>query len=124
MTHTGGNKDARPRPNRYQFVVELHRGVTLALQNIIRLGQSLVVMQLGVLGDLCAVQRAGKVGPVDQRPAGKATRTLGGGNLVEINDLETSFCLIDWSIPPVRHFLNGLLGLNARIIATVYQILG
>lgn len=90
MTDARANHHAHARVNLDQFVVQLHLGSLtigplLALQKVIGLCQSAVVVETGVGGNLGDVDRAGKVGHVGKRSPRGATGTGNARDLGEIN---------------------------------------
>ena len=83
----GWNHDALARPHRNQLVVQLHLGIVVTLEEVIRLGQPLVVVELGIGRDFGDVDRPRIRLDVGERTPGRSAGTLGAGDLGKIDQV-------------------------------------
>src|SRR5439155_8651839 len=90
VPRAGSNHDAGARANIEHLLIELHLRPRLALQEVIRLRQSLVIVQAVVQRDLRHVDRAGEILDVCQPAASGATGAGHGGKRGEAAALAAS----------------------------------
>ena len=73
----GADEDAQTRTDGDDVVIELHAGVGTALEEVIRFGEALVVVHLGVSGNIGDVNRGWVIGDALKRAV---RRTAGAPN--------------------------------------------
>ena len=93
MPCAGGNHDALAGSHRDQFVVQLHLRIFVTLEEVIRLGQPFVIVELGISRDVGDVDRARVGFDVGERTPGRSAGAFGSGDLGKIDQVVFGFCL-------------------------------
>ena len=94
VADAGGDDDAHTGVDPDQLVVELHLGARAAVEEEVSLGEALVVVQGGVLGDVGDVHGGGVAVGVVEGAAGGAARAGDAGDFGEVDDLVAAHRII------------------------------
>jgi hypothetical protein len=85
MDHPRGDHHAHAWPNRHPLAVEFQGPILVAAEDVVGLRQATVEMRLGLGTDFRAMDRAGELNRVHQRPTRGPAWTGNRGNAVEVD---------------------------------------
>lgn len=92
MADSRRDHDTHAGFDRNDFVIELHSGVGAAVEEVIGLGEALMVMEFGLGGDGREVDGAGVGGDIGEGSASGSTGAGNAGELFEIDETPRPFC--------------------------------
>lgn len=87
MTHAGWDHDGLAFGQFDDFIIKLHLCIRPAFQDVVGFGERFVVVQLRIFGDLCDMQRAGKLRDASEGTSGSSAWAWDPGNTGEVGDI-------------------------------------